>query len=232
MIRAAVFDLDHTLFDRYKTFQKITEIVPKEMSPFETGVPPKELAAAWEAAERELYYLGHDAIAYRLKCEGYIKKDVSTTDIYRNYFRKMFKLAAVPFDFADAALNKIRAMGVKTALITNGPADIQQIKLDFLNYTHRFDAQIFCDDITVARKPSAEPFLKMAKMLQIQPFEALYIGDNPYNDIIPSAKAGYTPVWVKTIGVWPKDCGKKPEYSVNTVAEIPKLIKTINGGKL
>ena len=58
--------------------------------------------------------------------------------------------------------------------------------------------------------------------------EMLYIGDHPLNDIDGSRNAGCIPVWVKTTGIWTFPEVKKPDLQVDTVKEIPQLIKQIN----
>ena len=68
----------------------------------------------------------------------------------------------------------------------------------------------------------------MARSLGIKTGEMLYIGDHPLNDIDGSRKAGCVPVWVKTTGTWTFPEIEKPELQVETVKEIPELIKKFN----
>ena len=69
----------------------------------------------------------------------------------------------------------------------------------------------------------------MSERLNIPPEELMYVGDNPVNDVDGSRNAGYIPVWVKTTGYWCFEDIPHAEYEVETVEEIPALVKRING---
>jgi putative hydrolase of the HAD superfamily len=53
----------------------------------------------------------------------------------------------------------------------------------------------------------------------------MYVGDHPKNDVDASRRAGYTPVWVRTIPNWVLEDMEKCELQVDTVEELPELIK-------
>ena len=57
MIRGAVFDVDHTLFDRYAT---LCEILPgaRERFALAEGVTDAQLTSAWIAADKKFVHFG------------------------------------------------------------------------------------------------------------------------------------------------------------------------------
>ena len=81
---------------------------------------------------------------------------------------------------------------------------------------------------TAYEKPDARIFQLMARSLGVKTNEMLYIGDHPLNDVEGSRKAGCIPVWVKTTGTWSFTEIEKPELQVETVKEIPDIIRKIN----
>ena len=62
MIKAAVFDLDHTLFDRYATLKQIVFTTEPELLPFRTDTPREEVAEKWIYADKNFIHLGWDRV--------------------------------------------------------------------------------------------------------------------------------------------------------------------------
>ena len=74
-------------------------------------------------------------------------------------------------------------------------------------------------------KPNTIAFELMAQRLDLKPNELMYVGDHPKNDVDASRRAGYTPVWVRTIPNWVLEDMEKCELQVDTIEELPELIK-------
>ena len=158
------------------------------------------------------------------------KNIFKTNPTYEEYARnvlKCFKTTTVKYDFAIPVLKEIKNMGIKTALITNGTPELQYFKIKSLDMEDCFDEVIVSGE-TPYEKPDVRIFQLMAEKLGIKTNEMLYIGDHPVNDIDGSRNAGCIPVWVKTTGTWVFPEVEKPELQVETVEEIPQLIKSIN----
>ena len=156
-----------------------------------------------------------------------IFKVAPTYDEYAKNVLKCFKTTTVKYDFAIPVLKEIKNMGIKTALITNGTPELQYFKIKSLDMEDCFDEVIVSGE-TPYEKPDERIFQLMAEKLGIKTSEMLYIGDHPLNDIDGSRNAGCIPVWVKTTGTWIFPEVEKPELQVETVEEIPQLIKSIN----
>ncbi len=225
MIKAAVFDLDHTLFDRYGTIKKIT---PDIIAGFDIadGVTAEIFAEELIFADKQYVHKGWKNIhAYLI--EKNIFKTIPTYEEYACNVLKCFKTTTVKYDFAIPVLKEIKNMGIKTALITNGTSELQYFKIKSLDMEDCFDEVIVSGE-TPYEKPDVRIFQLMAEKLGIKTNEMLYIGDHPINDIDGSRNAGCIPVWVKTTGTWIFPEVEKPELQVETVQEIPQLIKSIN----
>lgn len=227
MIKAVIFDLDHTLFDRYATFRKIFEECDLSAWPFCDGVTREQALDALIYTDR--HYIHNlkpwHAVFEQLVKQGILRDDViSIDDFYKVCIAPTYKQVAVPYDFAIPTLDALRQMGFKLGLITNGQHEIQYAKLNRVGLADKFDEIIVSGDVG-AQKPSTVPYEIMAQRLNIAPNEMLYVGDNPQNDVDASRRAGYTPVWVRTTGTWIFPHIEKPELQVDTVAELPELIK-------
>ena len=126
---------------------------------------------------------------------------------------------AVPFSFAIPTLDALRERGYKLGLITNGEHTLQMKKIEMLGLDNIFDEIIISRDFGTY-KPDRLLFDKMGELLGCKPSEMLYVGDHPLNDVDGSRKAGYTPVWVRTSGIWTHPEIEKCELQVDTVAEL------------
>lgn len=225
MIKAAVFDLDHTLFDRYATIRKIA---PDIIAFFDVneGVTAESFAEELCYADKQYVHKGWQKIHEYLINKNMFKT-IPTYEEYVQCVLRSFKTTTVKYDFAIPVLKEIKNMGIKTALITNGDPELQNFKLMSLGMTDCFD-EIIISGETAYQKPDARIFQLMARSLGIKTNEMLYIGDHPLNDVDGSRKAGCVPVWVKTTGTWTFPEIEKPELQVETVKEIPNMIKTLN----
>ena len=225
MIKAAVFDLDHTLFDRYGT---IKAIMPDIIKGFDIadGVTAEIFAEELSFADKQFVHKGWQKIHEYLVNKN-IFNVAPTYEEYAKNVLKCFKTTTVKYDFAIPVLKEVKNMGIKTALITNGTPELQYFKIKSLDMEDCFDEVIVSGE-TPYEKPDERIFQLMAEKLGIKTNEMLYIGDHPVNDIDGSRNAGCVPVWVKTTGTWIFPEVEKPELQVETVEEIPQLIKSIN----
>lgn len=225
MVKAAVFDLDHTLFDRYGTIKKIAPQIVSELSVAD-GVTAEAFAKELTYADKQFVHKGWRKIHEYLVDKNMFKV-VPTYEEYAQTVLKCFKTTTVKFDFAIPVLKEIQKMGIKTALITNGSSELQNFKLMSLGMSDCFDEVIISGE-TAYEKPDARIFQLMARSLGVKTNEMLYIGDHPLNDIEGSRNAGCIPVWVKTTGTWIYPEIEKPELQVETVKKIPDIIRKLN----
>ena len=223
-IKGVVFDLDHTLFDRYAT---LTAIAPYFCSYFDIspGMTPETLAPIWIEADKNCVHLGWDAVIAYLAEHG-VFRTVPELKIYSAFLLGMFRRISVPFDCTQSLLADLRKAGYKTGLITNGSGETQRAKLRNLGIEDSFDQIVISGEFGV-HKPAPEPFLAIARWLGAEPSELLYVGDNPLNDVKASRDAGFVPVWVRTTGTWVFPDIEKPELQIDCVRELPALLEKL-----
>ena len=220
MIKAAVFDLDHTLYDRYETIKKV---MPFFMSHFDMALPLDKATEMMIYADKAFVHFGWERVHSYLAENGFFKT-VPPFEDYREGLLESFRSDAVEYPFTKPMLDTLHQMGIKTGLITNGMSVTQRKKLQMLGLENYLDEIIISGELGFS-KPSPEPFTEMAKRLGIAPGEMIYVGDNPYADILGARNGGCIPVWVKTTGLWVLTDIEMAEYSVENVGEIPMLIK-------
>ena len=216
MIKAVIFDLDHTLFDRHGTLRALVGELRRDFAVNE-NMSDKQIGDMWCYADNHFVYSGWEYIWGYLKDNGVFTEAPSFEDycafIYRNY-----ALTAVPFPETIPMLEKLHSLGYKTGLITNGGHELQYSKLRLLSLTEHFDEIITTGDYGI-HKPDKEIFDIMREKLMLSPDEMVYVGDNPVNDIEGARGAGWKTIWMKSTGYW-DDKIKKADREVFTVGEV------------
>lgn len=224
MIKAVVFDLDHTLFDRHGTLREIAKQFRTYFSVRE-GVTDDEIAEKWIYADDHFVYDGWAYIFAYLKENGIFENAPDFSE-YRSFVYATFAETAAAFPETKPMLAKLRKQGYKTALITNGRHSLQYKKLTMLKLADCFDEIIVSGDV-MCSKPDREIFHIMCDKLSLAPEEMVYVGDNPVNDIDGARKAGYHTVWMKSTGMWNYGIDRA-EAEVSRVEEVPAAIEEIS----
>lgn len=225
MIKGAVFDLDHTLFDRYAT-QRLCMKGFCEHFDVADGMTDEKAAELVEYADIHFNHYGWEKIFEYLLSQN-LFKTIPSFEEYSSFLIDRFKYFAVPYPFTKPMLTELRQKGLKIGLITNGKSETQRSKLKLLELEEFFDEIIISGELGVG-KPDTKPFEVMSERLGIAPENLIYVGDFPVNDIEASRKAGYIPVWVMTMKRWLFPEIEVPEFCIKDVSLIPEVIEKIN----
>ena len=225
MIKGAVFDLDHTLFDRYATLRRI---MPAFCEHFDMGdgITAEKASDIIEYADRHFVHIDWQAVLKCLTEQGMFKTP-PVFEEYAEFLFSQFRKTAVEYSFTKPMLSNLREQGLLTGLITNGKSETQRAKLKLLGLEEYFDEIIISGEFGCG-KPSTEPFTAMAQRLKVLPNELIYVGDHPKCDIDASRRAGFVPVWIKTTGTWVYPEIEKPSVQLDDVSSIPEVIKRLN----
>lgn len=216
MIKAVIFDLDHTLFDRHGTLRSL---VPALRSEFRVNekMTDEEIGSIWCYADDNFVYSGWEYILSYLEEKNVFVTAPEFSD-YSEFIYKHFEMVSVPFEGTVPMLEELHSMGYKTGLITNGNHKLQYAKLKNLNLTEHFDEIIATGDYGI-HKPDREIFDIMREKFGFSPDEMVYVGDNPVNDIEGARNAGWHTIWMKSTGFW-LDEVKKADREIFTVDEV------------
>jgi HAD superfamily hydrolase (TIGR01509 family) len=97
---------------------------------------------------------------------------------------------------AHALLDTLRERGLKTGIVANTwpePGRVLRRDLDELRVAERVDTVVFSTDIGV-RKPAPEIFLRALDDLDVDPVEAIFVGDRLVEDVQGAAAVGMTTI--------------------------------------
>lgn len=221
MLKAVIFDLDHTLFDRHGTLRAI---VPALRRAFRVNpeMSDEEIGAVWCYADDRYVYDGWSYILAYLKEKGVFLSPPEYPD-YRSFIYREFARVAVPFDHTLPMLEGLKRSGLLVGLVTNGQHALQYAKLALTGLEYVFDEIVVSGDVGL-EKPDREIFFYACEKLGIEPAEAVYVGDNRRNDIDGAAGAGMRTVWLKSTN--PGQTGRyEPDAVIADLRELPEALK-------
>lgn len=158
------------------------------------------------------------------------KEEAETlADAYRSYNLAHHDELIEEFPGVQEALQQLHAMGIKMAIVTSKKQPMCRRGLRCLGLEEYIDVVVGCDCITQS-KPHAEPMLKGAEGLLLQPEECLCVGDS-YFDLMSGHNAGcgacvavsYTALdWQRVLEEG------KPDFVVDDLRELIDIIKQLN----
>lgn len=108
--------------------------------------------------------------------------------IYQECYLELLGTTTVPYDGVIDGLDRMHAMGLRVACITNKATRFTLPLLERANLLHRFE-HVVCGDTYEKKKPDPMPLLKTAEKFGIGPAELVMIGDS-INDVQAARAAG------------------------------------------
>jgi HAD superfamily hydrolase (TIGR01509 family) len=229
-IKAVLFDVDDTLFDR-KVAQKavcnlIVEQMPRVFKAFEmeriqeaflksdqistdifnSGAPSEGLRDKRSRLFLQLLGIGEDYVP-------------AVTELYvRDY-----PLVNAAMDGAIQVVNKL-SRKFRVGVISNGFPDVQYRKLETMGLYDLFSCIVLSEVISI-RKPDPAIFHKAASLMHVKLEECLYVGDSYVNDVIGAKNAGMQACWLNPESIKPQDETVKADFIISRLEELPALLR-------
>ncbi|MDR3119718.1 MAG: HAD-IA family hydrolase [Clostridiales bacterium] len=216
-IEAVLFDLDDTLLDRAQTFRRYSESVIDRYFP--AGFPASEREGALEfirAADRRGYE-DREVFARSLAARYGLSED-SRARLVRDWRERFGEFVTPERDMA-AALDRLVGR-YALALVTNGPASMQDIKINCLGIRAYFRA-ITISDAVGMKKPDAEISLHTCHALAVKPGRAVFVGDNYDVDMAGAVRAGLRAIWINKFA---EENREAYPYTVSGLGAVPAMI--------
>lgn len=225
MIKAVAFDLDYTLYDRHKTYEKMVDgFMNFFREELRRDVDREEVLKALEDSDRKgIYEAAHFTGIYaRLLETGIFLREPGFEKYYYEYIETAYPPAVTEYEDTMSTLRALRERGYKLGILTNGPSKYQRDKLDSTNIMSCMDALIVGGDLP-QQKPARIAFESIVQALECEPQEVAYVGDHPRVDMDGARRWGLTPIWMRSVGTWLE--GVEPvEKSIGRLSELLELL--------
>lgn len=224
MIKAVLFDFDETLQDRTAAFEKYMDTFFGDFFPG-LDLNSEEI----KEKKNDMRVTGNGGYVNRIEWyRGLLEKwgcvDTLKPEVLASHYDDRFGDHNAVFPDSFVLLKELKALKIKTGVITNGPSKLQNHKMDESGLRPLCDIVVVSGDLGV-HKPQPEIFVYTAEKLGVKPEECVYVGDHPVNDIQGALSAG-----MKAIRMnwgWFKDCDLRKD--VPTVENIINVLSYVKG---
>jgi putative hydrolase of the HAD superfamily len=229
-IKAMLFDVDGTLFDRKLAQTKVCKLIVEQLPRVFHTFSMEHIQEAFLKSDQittEVFNTGapsegsrdkRSRLFLQLLCakEEYAEK---VTELYvRDY-----PLVNAPVDGAIAVVKKL-SVKFKVGVVSNGFPDVQYRKLETMGLYDLFSCIVLSEVIGI-RKPDPAIFQKAASLIHMKPAECLYVGDSYAYDVIGAKNAGMQACWLNPESIKPQDETIKADFIISKLAELPTLLR-------
>ena len=189
--QAVLFDLDGTLLDRRRSFDRFIRGQWGRFSEFLRTIDQDRYLQALVALDRDGYAPRQHLFTGVVAEFGL---PVHLAETLLNDYRAGFPAACALFPDIVPTLAALRASGRKLGLITNGSLRMQSRKLECLALSSMLDA-ILISDAEGISKPDCRIFHRALERLNASPARAVFVGDHPEIDVAGARAAGLRAIW-------------------------------------
>jgi putative hydrolase of the HAD superfamily len=225
MIRAIIFDLDNTLVDFMAMKKRAVEAaawamvdcgLPMSVEDATTGIFKTYSTLGIESQEVFDEFLTNEI--------GHIDYKVLSSGIVA--YRTAREAALQPYPYAIETIISLIRSGQKLAILSDAPRREAWLRLCQVGLHHYFDVVVTFED-TGFHKPSPEPFARALADLEVDPKEAIMIGDWPERDMVGARAAGLWTVWAK-YGMTSEATSTDADFEIDEVRDLIGVIDEIN----
>lgn len=216
-IKAVLFDFDDTLQSREDAYVGYCNLFLDEFFP---NISAEERKS--KQSDMEKYVEG----GYRQR-ESYFTELISVwnwenapalDELCKHYNANFGRFVSV-FPDSLEVIATLRENGYLLGIVSNGPSELQNMKMDTAGIRDLFDEVIISGDYGV-HKPDRRLFDLAAEKIGVKNTECLFVGDHPVNDIQGALGAGMKAVWMN-YGYFKDQCKED-------VPEIKKIIELLD----
>jgi len=200
-IQAVLWDLDDTLYSRVQAAHRTYPSMFRDLLYRNRDEAFLQAAADYMITQVDRRTMIGEAAFSALIQRIPPDKPFDLTACQEYYFDHMHKFAAVGTE-QMAVIQKLRSIGIKTAILTNVGMDrvaFQRNKIHALGLEPLFDAIILSGEFGI-HKPDRRVFDYAAAQLGVDSEACVFVGDNPDADIAGARSAGMEAVWIDVWG--------------------------------
>ena len=198
MIRAVLFDLDGTLYDRDAAMLALAH---DQFDAFKDKMPPQVDGQRFTTRFLDLDDHGYASRSdvYRRLADEFGLDNWLTVELERHFWESYSRRCEISDTWAT--LRALKTAGKRLGVVTNGQTEWQTRKLEGLGLGSFFDAVLISESEGI-RKPDARIFHRALERCGVEhPADAMFVGDQPEVDVAGAHAAGLVAVW-KRVPYW------------------------------
>jgi putative hydrolase of the HAD superfamily len=129
-----------------------------------------------------------------------------------------------------ALLDSLHDRGLKTGLVSNAfdPGWLLHRDLEQMGLGERLDVAVFSSEVG-RRKPDESIFRRALEALEVEPEDALFVGDRRYEDVRGAKELGMTTVLALWFRADEDDRGADPDYEAFTPMDVLNIVRRLLG---
>jgi len=219
-MKAVLFDLDGTLLDRTASLNDFLHWQTYGM--LKTDISNKEKFIS------RFIELDKNGSVWKDKVYGCLIDEFSilnwTVKELLSSYELCFCAFSKPKQGVTEAVKKLREMGMKLAIVSNGKSPFQERNFRALGISDLFDAVIISETVG-CRKPEKEIFNLACKMLKTKASNTIFVGDSIKSDIEGAKNAGMYSIYISSDSH--QECNDASIICRN-FAELPQMVLNAN----
>jgi 2-haloacid dehalogenase len=218
-LRAAVFDAYGTLFDVASASERARGTLGERWQPLAELWRAKQLQYTWLRSlmgrHADFWHVTGDALDFALASLG-----IDDPPLRARLMELYERLDA----YADAkpALEKLRAAGLKIAILSNGSPRMLDTAARSAGLGPLLDAILSIEEVGIY-KPSPAVYRLAVDRLRAWPNEVLFVSSNGW-DACGAKVAGFRVAWCNRTGQPPERVPERPDVEVRSLGELPGLV--------
>ena len=149
------------------------------------GIPSSRTFEALARTSR-----GTEREADPLSCLRYLGLPAGRLSLLRRVIERHHPRLKLP-QVTEHLLSELRNQGWRLGVLTNGPKVRQAKKVEALALAGLVDSVVFASNYGGGLgKPHPEPFLEIARRLDVEPGHVVFVGDDEFSDVLGALGAG------------------------------------------
>jgi 2-haloacid dehalogenase len=217
-IEACVFDAYGTLFDVHSAVTRLGARVGDRADPLSQLWRSKQLEYTWLRAlmgrHADFWQVTGDALDYALARTGV---DPSLREPLMQAYLALDAYPEVP-----DALRRLRAGGLKTAILSNGEPRMLGAAARSAGIDGLLDAILSVEEVGVF-KPHAKVYQLAVDRLAVRPDQIAFQSSNAW-DVSGAATFGLRTVWINRLGLPPERLPGAAEHELHDLSGLPALL--------
>ena len=218
-IRACVFDAYGTLFDYASAAAHCRDALGDKFDRLVALWRDKQLQYTWLRATQnrhvDFWHVTGDALDFAL--ETLAIDDRALRERLMNLY-----LTLDAFPEVTDTLSRLKALGLKTAILSNGAPAMLEAVVGNAKISSLLDAVLSVEEVGVY-KPHPKVYQLAVDRLAVDAKEILFLSSNAWDAYAASA-FGFRVAWCNRYGQRPERLPGKPDYEIKSLADIPALV--------